>query len=539
MAGSNMSVCSTLRSDALPRVGIAAGWAPAALLAACSHPATSGDTRMPLAALEAECRVHIAFDRNAEFPGYMAPDGACVPYTPLTHRPPAGYVGDYYADEFTDAKIRARWEVCKSDSACAAAVRAKAHAFMEREFPLTGSVDPEGWIDPEGPVDLARIRTPRYFGRLPLNEAIASADASTYVVEFTLPPDPYERIALRRIKPVKVRGWYMVGSGVTDGHGRRRRALVIMNNGGGMEMTARDDPREDGILRDSYGREYPAQTAVPPTEVAGQRHWRGFLAALWEAGFDVLALDRRGNGISGGISSRNTAEQGRDMFREIAQLESGRGLRILGPMGEKLEGRAAARRLMQGVHVRKLPIILGGWSRGSYAVAWAMQQNVVGDCRPDSGGGQCNMPQRWPNIRGAILYGPNAGGIGYRFAPRGDLLEGALRTEYHTAYYPDGSVLANIHRWPGVAIIRGSWDGVESLQGSLDAIGRARTPKRLFVFRGAHLLNRQAPENMRLAGQEMVRFAHSATLGNRDSSVPGWTVSAVVAATPAISSHTQ
>lgn len=534
-----MSDCSTSWSDALRLTGALTGLIAACLLAACAHPTAGNDPQAARADTPMECRKHIAFDRNDDFPGYVAPDGECVPYTPLTNYPPTGYVGDYYADEFTDAKVRARWEVCKSDSACAAAIRAKAHAFMERELPLTGSVDPEGWIDPEGAVDLAQIRTPRYFCQPPLNEAIARADASTYVAEFTLPPDPYERIVLQRTKPVKVRGWYMVGSGVTDHHGRRRRALVIMNNGGGMEMTARDDPREDGILRDAYGREYPAQTAVPPTEVAGQRHWRGFLAALWEAGFDVLALDRRGNGISGGVSSRNTAEQGRDMFREIAQLESGQGLRILGPTGEELKGSAAARRLMQGIHVRKLPIILGGWSRGSYAVTWAMQQNFVGDCHPDSGGEQCDMPRRWPNIRGAILYGPNAGGLGYRFAPHGDLLEGALRTEFHTAYYPDGSVLANIRRWPGVAIIRGSWDGVESLQGSLDAIGRARMPKRLFVFRGPHLLNRQAPENMRLAGQEMVRFAHSATSGDRDSSVAGRTVSAVVAATPAIISHTR
>src|SRR3712207_7152493 len=45
-------------------------------------------------------------------------------------------------------------------------------------------------------------------------------------------------------------------------------------------------------------------TAVPyparGTELWGARPWRQYLQALLRAGFDVLTLDKRGHGISGG-----------------------------------------------------------------------------------------------------------------------------------------------------------------------------------------------------------------------------------------------
>jgi alpha-beta hydrolase superfamily lysophospholipase len=58
------------------------------------------------------------------------------------------------------------------------------------------------------------------------------------------------------------------------------------------------------------------------------------LYALKRGGFDVLAYDRRGEGISGGFSDTNTLEQGEDVFRVLEQLESGDGLRVLTPAAE-------------------------------------------------------------------------------------------------------------------------------------------------------------------------------------------------------------
>lgn len=75
------------------------------------------------------------------------------------------------------------------------------------------------------------------------------------------------------------------------------------------------------------------------TEGMGMRTWREHLYALNKAGgFDVLAYDRRGEGLSGGFSDTNTLEQGEDVFRVLEQVESGRGMRLLTASGGSLEG---------------------------------------------------------------------------------------------------------------------------------------------------------------------------------------------------------
>ncbi len=47
---------------------------------------------------------------------------------------------------------------------------------------------------------------------------------------------------------------------------------------------------------------YPNATS----EKWGLGHWRGYLHALNQAGFDVLTLDKRAHGISGGLNTANT-----------------------------------------------------------------------------------------------------------------------------------------------------------------------------------------------------------------------------------------
>lgn len=242
------------------------------------------------------------------------------------------------------------------------------------------------------------------------------------------------------------------------------------------------------------------------------RHWRGFAAALNENGFDVLVTDRRGNGISGGVAGFNTAEQANDMFRELDQMETGDGLRILTPSGAVLEGEAAAGQLMAGLKATEIPVVLAGYSRGSYAVAWAMQKNFVRDCDLDVPDGACQAALGRPNIKGAILYGPNSAGLGYRLAGH-DMVEAALRENYNTTYYVDSDVFANIDKWPGLLIAKGIWDYVEGLEGSLEAFRHAREPKDIFVFRGPHPLATQSVDNMRLVGTRMVAFARAAVLG--------------------------
>src|SRR5918993_2385741 len=88
-------------------------------------------------------------------------------------------------------------------------------------------------------------------------------------------------------------------------------------------------------------------------------------------------------------------------------------------------------------------------------------------------------------------------------------------SNYNTTYYPDSRVLAGIGKWPGLQVVRGTWDYVEGLEGSFDAYNRASRLKDIFVFLGPHALNTQNPEAMRLAGQRMAAFAKAAVLGRK------------------------
>ena len=466
-----------------------------------------------------ECAFTVNYDRNALMPGYLKHSGErqiCIPFMPTNQLVPAGYGGaDFYAEEFSDARIRERWAACKKDPACAEPVITGAKGFVAYEKRDTGLVDPAGKFDPDGDVDLKSVRRPAYFGREAYREPIAEAEPRTFTVEFTVPRDSYERLHLRKEDPIKLRGWYLEGAGVADGSGHTVRALVVMNNGGGGEITAIDDPRSPGAVFDEATKKWTAgKFPDGMTEESGNRHWRGFIYALNRAGFDVLVSDRRGNGVSGGVSGYNTGEQANDVFRQLTQLETGEGLRLLTPEGELITGARAGGRLLAGQKADQIPTVVGGYSRGSYTTAWTMHKNFVEDCNYDLPDGGCKAPRGWANLKGAILYGPNSAGLGYRQAGH-DLIEAALRNDYNTTYYPDGKVLANIGRWPGLLVVKGTWDYVEGLEGSLDAYRRAQEPKDIFVFRGPHQLNTQSPDNMRLAGERMVAFARAAVLGSR------------------------
>lgn len=460
-----------------------------------------------------DCTARVNYDRNADLPGYRDGDGICQPFLPLNQLVPDGRDVAYYTEDFTDAKIRERWQTCKADETCAAAARKGAQGFARVETRETGTVGATGAIDPEGDVDLGAVRRPAFFGAEPYREPIAAADARTFVVEFTAPRDAFERTKLGRSGEIKLRGWYVQGDGIRAADGTRQRALLVMNNGGGNEITAIDDPRSDLVVRDEASGKFAlSEEADGMSEEAGMRHWRGFASAFHAAGFDVLVTDRRGNGISGGQNGFNTAEQANDMAREFEQLATGRGLRAMGPNGETLTGADAATAILEGADIAAMPIVLMGYSRGSYAVAYAMQKNFVEDCNRDIPDGACRPAPGRTNIKGAILYGPNSGGLGTRIAGH-DMIEAALREEFSTTYYPDGEVAAGVARWPALQIVKGTWDYVEGLEGTLATFNRATGLKDIFVFHGPHGLATQSDGNMALAGDRMARFARAAALG--------------------------
>jgi pimeloyl-ACP methyl ester carboxylesterase len=79
------------------------------------------------------------------------------------------------------------------------------------------------------------------------------------------------------------------------------------------------------------------------TEQWGQNLYsRQFLYDFNQAGFDVLIVDHRGVGISGGVNFWDNSESAEDIFRMLDQLEVGTGLTVLTPTGQLLQGKETA-----------------------------------------------------------------------------------------------------------------------------------------------------------------------------------------------------
>ncbi|MET3493380.1 alpha/beta fold hydrolase [Variovorax boronicumulans] len=487
-----------------------------------------------------DCTAWVGADRNAMLPGYLLPRAqgttgnakgptVCVPLLLTANQPPESYAGgDYHISEFTADKLKARWRDCKAEAACFQRVNAQIQRWLPpnkaRATRSTGTVDPSGRIDPEGQVDLRKIRRPAFFAKAPYREGIAEAEGRTYTVEFTVPPDAFERIDLKKTAPIKLRGWYLEGTGVDDGKGGKVRALALMAPGGGGQLTAIQHPDEVTLRTDAKtGKTESLKFPNATTETMGQRWWRENLHALNQAGFDVLAYDRRGEGLSGGFSDTNTLEQGEDVFRVLGQLENGRGLRMLTPSGDVLEGNAAAGRLLAGMKANEIPLVLGGYSRGSMSTAWAMTSNYVASCTFDLPEVTCAAPRGLRNIRGAILLSSFASGAGYvgdapDLADR-NLFLGGMAADHHILFYPTSETLAGMHRWPAAFFGKGLWDRAESLEGTVAAYNRIRGVKEIVLARGPHSIETWPESDRRYLRERMVAYAKTVVVGGR--TVPG------------------
>jgi hypothetical protein len=489
-----------------------------------------------------ECHAPVGFDLNLTLPGYILPTKAgartCIPFTSVAAHPPKGYRGDFYVDEFTDARLRQRWEACKRDKSCFDRIDRElvARHPPNREFNMR---DPHkrfllGKIDERGPhTDLTTVRRPGFFARAPYHEPIAAADRDTYVVEFTGPADPYERLHLHMTGDIRIRGWYIRGAGIDDGHGGRKRALVIMNGGGGDRITAIDDPRDVPYVIDPdtgktvQNLDFPNATSG----VQGQRHWREVWFRLHQAGFDVLAMDRRGVGISGGYDDEDTLQQGRDILDIVAALRTGKGMRALSPAGRLAAGHDAAVMVRGGPANVGLPVFLMGSSRGTMASGWAMTMNFDKDCSYDMPRIRCAPARRDTTIKGAMMVADFSSGVGYLEAQttrkddlRGvgrdrGLFIGGIEEEHDIVFFPSSAILAGISKWPSGFFARGLWCYADGLEGEMDAYARVRGLKDLVVVRGPHeFAEWPAPEQRRVT-RRMIAYARAVILGAR--SIPG------------------
>lgn len=488
-----------------------------------------------------ECEARVGYDRDLVLPGYLLPTSAgprtCIPFTSTAAHPSADYRGDFYVDEFTDAKLRERWQQCKADKACYDRVykQVMARHPPNREYNdndprhrfLLGKVEEKG-----GDTDLKSVRRPGFFAAAPYNEPIASADAQTYIVEFTAPAEPYERLHKNLTADIKLRGWYIRGNGVDDGKGGKVRALVLMSGGGGDRITAIDDPSDtlysiDAKTGESVLNSFPNKT----TGAKGQAAWRRVQNTLHRAGFDVLAYDRRGIGISGGYSDTNTLQQGRDLLNIVASLRTGNGLRALAPNGVVSQGRTAATALRGGTPDGGLPVLLLGNSRGTMASSWAMTMNFDKDCSYDLPTIECKPPVADARIKGAILVAEFSAGTGHVPAettavddgrgPGRDrgLFIGGIEVEHNIVFFPSSATLAGISKWPSAFFARGLWCYASGLEGTIDSYNRVKGLKDLVVVRGPHPYETWPEAEQRRMQERMIAYARAVVLG-RDS-IPG------------------
>lgn len=479
--------------------------------------ASSGD--------KSDCIAHVGYSKNSDLPGISCQDpngSVCIPFTQTSQQPPEGYqCEDFYIEEFTDAKIKKKWQEFSQDPDAAKPIIELAKSFSLSEIRNTGTVSPIGKIKANEDVNLADIRRPAFFRQSVYNENIAKVEDKTYIVEFTVPRDTYERLHLKVYTPIKLRGWFIEGEGIQDNTGNKTHAVAIMIGGRSIETTAIHHPDDPLYVYDSETKKYK-DISYPneqeTTEKWGLRQWREYLYALNQAGFDVLTIDKRGHGISGGLTASDTGEQAEDVFRMLDQLESGNGLRILAPTGELLVGEQAAGKLLRGEQAKSVSVIIGGSSQGSMVTAWAMQKNFAEFCPYNNPKGKCTSPYGY-NIKGALMLADFAAGIGY-MEPVYTLLEGCLRTMENVMFLPSSEILTNIDKWPAVFFGKGLWDKYVSVEGTFEAYKRATGLKELVFVRGPHSENEYGKENVIYMKTKMVEFTIQAVV-NPGIKIPG------------------
>ena len=480
-----------------------------------------------------DCQTHAGFDRDLTLPGYLLPtklaSATCIPVTVTAQRPPAKYKGDFYVEEFTDQKLRQRWAECKLDKACFEKVNkivlTRRPPNKEHDHRSARDTYLLGKIDSDNPnVDLKTVRRPAFFAQAPYRESIAQDEGHTFTVEFTAPPEPFERVKLNWKDDIKLRGWYQVGQGIDDGKGGKARALIVMTAGGGGRIVAIEDPRNelyyyDTATGNTVNRVYPDQT----TGASGERNWREMAHIFNAAGYDVLNYDRRGVGVSGGYSDTNTVQQGRDLLKVVSDLKTGAGVRVLTPSGEEHKGLEAADLLTGGNG--DIPVILFGSSRGTMSNGFAMARNFDKACEYDLPVISCGPPVGLKNIKGAMNVADFTPGIGYLTTPTDErdslrpLFTAGTQEEYNIVFFPSSAILASVSKWPALFIGRGLWDYASSLEGSIDTINRVKGLKELLVVRAGHPVETWPREEQDRVMVRMVVFARAAVLGQ--SSVPG------------------
>jgi pimeloyl-ACP methyl ester carboxylesterase len=407
---------------------------------------------------------------------------------PTTIRPPLGYQGDFYVDGFTDAKIKQAWQELKAkDPEAAKKILDGLKVGKKSEYRFIGVLDLNGVVNGNDDLKLTDIRRPAFFGQAPYYEDIAKVEQDTYTVEFTVPRDLYEQSILRLTDPIKLRGWFIKGKGIPNANGKRTHALIIYHSGATGQLGAIEHPNAPQITFDSNIKQY-ISVSFPNKDFQTENKMRNNRQILYElnkAGFDVLAVDKRGNGYSGGVYNQADNEMAEDIFRMLDQLELGSGLTVLTSTGKLLQEKETAGLLLRGMPAKQVPVLISGCSQGAIIAGYVMQKNFVGWTDAVESGSKIQPAKKY-NIKAAILLDGIPGGVGYRYNGWADVYkEAARRDEMYVHYLPTSEILANIDKWPAVYFEQGLWDNAQCPEGTYDAYRRAKGLKEL-VFWGPH-----------------------------------------------------
>jgi hypothetical protein len=456
---------------------------------------------------------YVGYGWNGYLPAYKDVNGVSIPFKPTSIHPPVGYQGDFYVDEFTDAKIKQAWQELKEKDPVAAK-KIMADIPEKSESRRIGALDSNGPINGNNDLKLIEIRRPKFFGQAPYFEDIAKVEQDTYTVEFTVPRGAYERLQLKLTDPIKLRGWFIKGKGVPNSKGQRVHALVIHNNGWTGQLCSTQHPDYPDYMYNVQTKQYTGVSSPNKnyqTEQGGARTYRQFLYAFNQAGFDVLVVDKRGHGYSGGITARyDNSEHSEDIFRMLDQLESGEGLTVLAPDGQLLQGKQMSGLLLRGKSAKQVPVIVDGSSQGAIISLFVMHKNFVGWTAYNEPG-QKTSPAKKYNLKAAILLADFTAGIGYCNISYWNLeklyQEAALRVERNMMQTPTSEVLANIDKWPAVFFGKGLWDASSCPGGTYEAYRRAKGLKELVFYRGVHSAGEWGTENIADLIKKMTEFA--------------------------------
>jgi hypothetical protein len=462
---------------------------------------------------------YVGYGWNGYLPAFKDANGVSIPFMPTRILPPINYKGNFYIDEFTDAKIKQAWENLKTkDPAAAKKIIENVVSWRHNTdktkpgwFRVTGSLDPKGAVNGNDHLKLTDIRRPAFFGQAPYFEEIAKVEQNTYTVEFTVPRGTYEQLKLNLTTPIKLRGWFIKGDGIPNAKGKKVHALVIYMDGDTGQLCAIQHPMAPAYQYNVQTKQYegvPYPNKNLQTEKWGSRISRQYLYAFNQAGFDVLMVDKRGHGYSGSVNGISNAEKADDIFRMLDQLESGDGLTVLTSTGNLLQGKETAGLLLRGIHAKQVPVIIGGLSGGSQVTCYTMQKNFVSWTafnEPD----ERFTPAKKYNIKAAILLADYVGGIGYITVPNLEEVyrEAALREEMYTMERPTSEILANIDKWPAVFFGKGLWDTYQSAEGTYEAYHRAKGLKKLVFIRGGHGESTWGEKNIAYMTNKMTEFA--------------------------------